>query len=133
MFKMSSRYAHLFLHGDDQYIFVDRLGTGNQGATQKVLHVQSGELRVRKVTYERLKIEGESSQEYGGSENAILTLLQESAHNRGARPNIVQFHGGADIPVSSQDSRSRQETYSKFYNGGIYLYGDSLVPFFILN
>lgn len=43
-------YAPIFKDGADEYIFIQVLGQSIQGQAQLVLHVQSGEYRVRKIS-----------------------------------------------------------------------------------
>ncbi|KAL1880028.1 polo-like kinase 3 [Diaporthe australafricana] len=47
--NLVTRYSHLFVDGEDQYLFVKNLGRGAYSRAQLVLHLQSGELRVRKI------------------------------------------------------------------------------------
>ena len=112
-----TKFCHLFFDGDDQYVFIKSLGEGRSSQAQLVLHVQSRELRVRKVShlpldYEATKIEDREK---------VLFFLQEQAANRGVQPHISCLYSTSDVPAASTGENRAlwsRVCYSKYYNGG---------------
>lgn len=90
------KYSHLFVDGDDDYLFARILGTGEQSYAQLMWRLQSGDLRVRKVSVKQLK---PSEKEEDDTERDILTKLQERAREANAQPNIVRIFSGGDVPA----------------------------------
>lgn len=118
---MTAQYAHLFTSGGDEYLFVKNLGTGFQSSAQLVLHLQSGELCVRKVAKRRLS---EAARQDPDREEAALTVLQGRISRAEPQPNIVRFYKAADV-LSRRESpglpkRWHRESYFQFCNGGKY-------------
>lgn len=91
----------VFKDRNDEYIFVSNLGEGVQGVAQLVLHIQTGEYRVRKA----FNFEDPTSD--ANNEAHVLHILQAKASEIKPRPNIVTFHGSSPGVV-----------YLGFCNGG---------------
>ncbi|KUI67452.1 hypothetical protein VM1G_02920 [Cytospora mali] len=88
------KYAHLFVDGDDQYLFVKSLGNGDQSYAQLMWHLQSGKLRVRK----------------------------ERARKTSVQPNIVHMFSGGNVPARQQKPEDPQKwhrvVWMSYMNGG---------------
>ncbi|KUI53194.1 putative serine/threonine-protein kinase roco8 [Cytospora mali] len=92
--QTTMKYAHLFVDGDDQYLFVKILGNGDQSYAQLMWHLQSGKLRVRK----------------------------ERARKTSVQPNIVHMFSGGDVPARQQNPEDPQKRHRvawvSYMNGG---------------
>ncbi|KAJ0108151.1 hypothetical protein J7T55_007270 [Diaporthe amygdali] len=110
------RFGHVFVEGQDQYLFVKSLGYGASSQAQLVLHVQSGDLLVRKVKTERLC---EAEKNIPDREN-VLFYLQQQAAQRDEQPNIVRLFSANDVwAVQGPGTRLWSRVfYLKYYNGG---------------
>lgn len=112
-----TKFCHLFFDGDDQYVFIKNLGQGRSSQAQLVIHVQTCELRVRKVShlpldYEATKIEDREK---------VLFFLQEQAAKRGVQPHISYLYSTSDVPGASTGENRElwsRVSYSKYCNGG---------------
>lgn len=113
------KYAHLFVDEDDQYLFVKNLGSGAQSYAQLVWHLQSGELRVRKVSVRRLS---HTEKEKDDTERDLLTKLQERARETNLQPNIVRIFSGGDVPARQEQAEGPQKwhrvIWMSYMNGG---------------
>ncbi|POS69026.1 hypothetical protein DHEL01_v212581 [Diaporthe helianthi] len=113
-----TRFCHLFLDGDDQYVFFTSLGYGSTSQAQLVLHVQTSELRVRKVSHLPLD---QAATRIEDSEK-VLFLLREQAAKQGVQPHISHLYSASDVPAASSTGRNSglwsRVSYSKYYNGG---------------
>lgn len=69
-------YVAVFIDGEDQYIYIQSLGQGFQGQAQLVLHVQSGQYRVRKVDFHEQAF-GDIQHSLTHHEGEILEALQQ--------------------------------------------------------
>ncbi|ROV97413.1 hypothetical protein VMCG_06878 [Cytospora schulzeri] len=92
--KTTVKYAHLFVDGDDQYLFATKLGNGAQSYAQLMWHIHSGELRVRK----------------------------ERARVADVEPNIVRIFSGGDVPARQEQAGDPQRwhrvVWMSYMNGG---------------
>lgn len=106
------------MDGGDQYLFVKILGTGSEASAQLVVHLQTGELVVRKVA-KRLLDEEETEVE---DPERILFSLQTQAHKHGIQLKVSHLYSADDEPAPQRrGGRSLQYhrvKYFKFYNGG---------------
>lgn len=111
-------YAHVFVDGEDHYLFVRVLGTGRDASAQLVVHVQTGELFVRKVE-KRLLDDEEKEKE---DNERILFLVQSQARILGVQVNTAHLFSAEDVPASHRRGGQRllyhRVKYFKFYNGG---------------
>lgn len=102
MEPLKTKYAHVFVDGEDQYVFVRVLGTGRDASAQLVIHAQTGELFVRKVD-KRLLDEQETEKE---DNERILFLVQSQARARGVELNTAHLFSAEDIPAPQRRGRS---------------------------
>lgn len=73
-----TRHGHLFVDGQDEYLFVKTLGCGPNSQAQLVLHLQTGELRVRKVTLRHLDKHMKKSED----KEKVIFYQQDQATSR---------------------------------------------------
>lgn len=99
--SLKTRYVPVFKEMHDEYIFIRELGEGAQASAQLVLHLQSGEYRVRKA-FNAMKPGKAATHEAD-----ILQILQVKASEVRSSPNVVTFHGSSPGVV-----------YLGFCNGG---------------
>lgn len=115
---LKMKFGHVFMDGEDQYLFIKILGTGSDATAQLVLHVQTGELVVRKVA-KRLLDEEETEVE---DPERILFLLQTQAHQHGMQLKVSHLYSADDEPApqrrGGRSLRYHRVKYFKFYNGG---------------
>jgi serine/threonine protein kinase len=116
-----TKFCQLFLDGDDQYVFIKLLGQGLSSQAQLVLHVQTGELRVRKVSHQPLKHEDTKIED----REKVLFYLQEQAAMRQVHPHISYLYSAGDVPAAGSTTGGDEDStlwsrvsYSKYYNGG---------------
>ncbi|CAN8105555.1 unnamed protein product [Discula destructiva] len=118
--SLPDRFVPVFLIGDDEYIFIQILGEGIQGQAQLVLHVQSGEYRVRKVfKHKHTFVEIDDSAEK--NEGRILEFLQTEASKSQMSPNIVTIHGSSNVVLATENTQDRMYMaviYLFYCNGG---------------
>lgn len=116
--NLVTRFGHLFTDRDDQYLFVKNLGRGASSRAQLVLHCQSGELRVRKVSLRYLD-ENDIKVE---DREKVLFYLQEQAAKKRLQPNISHLFSASDVLASPSQESGRnlwsRVQYMKYYNGG---------------
>lgn len=111
-----TRFCHLFLDGADQYLFVKNLGFGAKSQAQLVLHLQTGELRVRKVSLKPLN-ENETKVE---DKEKVLFYLQQEAAKLGLQPHMAHLFSATDVPAAPGKGKGKwaRVSYMKYYNGG---------------
>lgn len=115
------RYGHMFVNGEDRYLFVNHLARGAQSHVQLVVKVSGpiGELLIRKVTMYRLK---SSVLPYEDNELMAVLHLQEQAQKADLQPNIISIYSFQDVessPVPTCHSRCiHRVSYMRYYNGG---------------
>lgn len=118
MEPLETKYGHVFVDGEDQYLLVRVLGIGMEASAQLVMHVQTGELVVRKVD-KRLLDEREREKE---DPERILFLVQSQARLRGVQPNTARLLSAQDVPAAPRRGAGKllyhRVKFSKFYNGG---------------
>lgn len=118
MEPLEAKYAHVFVDGEDQYLFVRVLAIGMEASAQLVIHVQTGELVVRKVD-KRLLTERETEKQ---DPERILFLVQSQARLRGFKPNTAHLLSADDVPAPQRKGGRgllyHRVKYFKFYNGG---------------
>lgn len=120
----TSRYARVFSQRGKEYLYVDQLGMGRRGIVQRILHFQSGEGFVRKVSHPRLPAPKDSTSA-PDLESALNDYFKTNFPGRGQLPNIAEpldytvvrypFTGGLD---STGNDRISHVLYYKFYNLG---------------
>lgn len=112
------KFGHIFMDGEDQYLFIKIQGYGSQASAQLVLHVQTGELVVRKVA-KYLLDEQEIEEE---DPERVLFLLQAQAHQHGMQLKVAHLYSASDEPTPQRrGGRSllyHRVRYFKLYNGG---------------
>lgn len=91
-----TRYGPVFQDGDDIYIFIQVLGEGIQAQAQLVLHVQSGEYRVRKIS-KHMQTTEQIQDSPEKNERDILEFLNAQAVNSTESPRIVTLHGSSKV------------------------------------
>lgn len=108
----------LFTDGEDQYLYIDDLGSGAESIAHRVLHVQTGEERVRKVS--RRHFTQDEAEFTADIEARALALVQTTAKARGVpQPNIVYLHSKQDILMGREPvPRYARVAYSRLCNGG---------------
>jgi hypothetical protein len=113
-------YGHVFLSGDDQYLFIKNLGSGKDAVAQLVLRVPTGEFVVRKVDKRLLK-ESETENE---DPEKILFKLQSRTCQDGLPPNVSHLYSAADEPEpprqGDRKSLYHRVRYYRLYNGGTF-------------
>ncbi|KAK1763745.1 kinase-like domain-containing protein [Phialemonium atrogriseum] len=113
------KFAHLFKEGEDSYLFVDRLGDGCFSHAQKVWHVQSRKIMVRKVRHRRLESKDVTEPD---TEVRTLSLLEKAPSMPGITPRLAKLRAYADIPRVTRLPGSplswTRVSYWDFYNGG---------------
>lgn len=113
-----TKYCHLFLDGEDGYVYLTTLGYGRASQAQLVLHIPTCELRVRKVSHFHLDRE---ATEIEDSEK-LLFSLQEQAIKQGVQPHISYLYSASDVPAAGTKAEDcelwSRISYSKYYNGG---------------
>ncbi|KAG6365666.1 hypothetical protein INS49_007277 [Diaporthe citri] len=118
MESLETKYGHLFVDGEDQYLFVRVLGIGMEASAQLVVHVQTGELVVRKVDKRLLDTREKEKQD----PERILFLVQSQARLRGVQPNTAHLLSADDVPAPQRRGGKKllhhRVKYFKFYNGG---------------
>ncbi|KAK7698537.1 hypothetical protein SLS64_012405 [Diaporthe eres] len=109
-------FCHLFLDAGDQYLFVKDLGYGAHSQAQLVQHLQTGELRVRKVSRRHLD-EKEKKKE---DREKVLFYLQEQAAKLGIQPHIAHLFSANDVPAAEGASKGKwsRVAYMRYCNGG---------------
>lgn len=109
-------FCHLFLDGEDQYLFVKNLGFGVYSQAQLVLHLQTGELRVRKVSRRQL----DEQQMKKEDREKVLFYLQEQAAKLGIQPHIAHLFSANDVPAAqgADEGKWSRVAYLRYYNGG---------------
>lgn len=112
----TTRFCHLFLDGDDQYLFVKNLNFGANSQAQLVLHLQTGELRVRKVSRRYL----DDQQKKKEDREKVLVYLQEQAAKLGIQPHIAHLFSANDVPAAqgAGEGKWSRVAYMRYYNGG---------------
>ncbi|KAG6365671.1 hypothetical protein INS49_007282 [Diaporthe citri] len=112
----ATSFCHLFLDGEDQYLFVKNLGSGAYSQAQLVLHLQTGELRVRKVSRRHLDEEEKKKED----REKVLFYLQEQAAKLGVQPPIAHLFSAHDVPAAQGMGKGKwsRVAYMKYYNGG---------------
>lgn len=117
MESLEMKYCHVFMDGEDQYLFIKILGSGMYATAQLILQVQTGELVVRKVEKRRLD-ELEKEEE---DPERILFLIQSQARQRGLQPNVSHLYSADDEPAPQRRGGRKllyhRVRYFKFYNG----------------
>lgn len=117
--EMTGKFGHVFTDGEDQYLYIKVIGSGADGIAQLVLHVQTGELVVRKV--ERLLLTQEQTQEE--DPERILFSIQSQARQRGMQLNISYLQSADEVPTPptrGQQLLYHRVKYFNFYNGGTF-------------
>ncbi|KAH8781033.1 hypothetical protein F5883DRAFT_516390 [Diaporthe sp. PMI_573] len=118
MESIEMKFGHVFMDGEDQYLFIKILGSGLYATAQLVLQVQTGELVVRKVD-KRLFDELEKQEE---DPERILFQVQSQARQRGLQPNVSHLYSADDKPApqrrGGRELLYHRVRYFKFYNGG---------------
>lgn len=118
MKTIETKYAHVFVNGEDQYLFVKLLAVGSEANAQLVVNARTSELLVRKVGHDLLN---ERDREKEDPEK-ILFLLQSQARLRGGvQPNLAHLQAAEDVPAPQESDGSllyHRVKYFKFYNGG---------------
>lgn len=111
-----TRFCHLFLDGEDQYLFVKNLGFGENSQAQLVLHLQTGELRVRKVSRTYLDEDEKNTED----REKVLFYLQEQAAKLGIQPHIGHLFSANDVPAAQGAGKGKwsRVAYLRYYNGG---------------
>ncbi|KUI73085.1 Serine/threonine-protein kinase Nek6 [Cytospora mali] len=115
------RYGHIFVDGDDQYLFVSHLARGAQCHVQLVVKVspQAGELLIRKVAIHRLESPMLISED---NESRAGLYLQEQARLTQVQPNIVHLYSVNNVesfPIPIGHPRHvHRVSYMRYYNGG---------------
>jgi hypothetical protein len=109
------RFAHAFKQGNDNYLFMQRLGSGSNNEAQLVKHVQTGEVVVRKVSSRRLTPEEASKPD---NEITMRKYLSQAGPVEGSQPRLAQLISYSDIPVRTESPKLSRVSYWKFYNGG---------------
>lgn len=123
-------YAHLFKDGTDNYLFIRHLGAGVSCHTQLVRHLESGQVRVRKVLHRRLPLGhemvgptrigrgGEAGPDDQFTNDArIANILASHALNRAIILRVPAVLSDATIPDPDSGKTSRV-SYWSFCNGG---------------
>lgn len=112
----TTRFCHLFLDGEDQYLFVKDLGYGANSQAQLVLHLQTGELRVRKVSRRNL----DKNEKKKEDREKVLFYLQEQAAKLGIQPHIAHLFSANDVPTAQGAGKGKwsRVAYMRYYNGG---------------
>lgn len=92
------------------------LRCGAHSQAQLVLHLQTGELRVRKVSVLRLKEEDKET----GNREKVLFYLQDEATKLGVQPHIAHLISLNDVPAGQFEGKETYSrvSYMKYYNGG---------------
>lgn len=103
-------YGPVFKDGDNEYIFIQSLGEGIQGQAQLVLHVQSGEYGVRKISKEMQTID-EIKDSTAKNEYDTLEFLNGQAAHTTETPRIVTVHGSSKVAVHMPDAKGREQLY----------------------
>lgn len=111
-----TRFSHMFIDGADQYLFVKNLELGSCSQAQLVLHLQTGELRVRKVSREHLDEDEKKSED----REKVLFYLQQQAQKLGIQPHIAQLFSTNDVPAAqgAGEGKWSRVLYMPYYNGG---------------
>ncbi|ROV95422.1 hypothetical protein VMCG_08484 [Cytospora schulzeri] len=115
------RYGHLFVDGEDQYLFAGYLARGSQCQVQLVVKVspQRGELLIRKVTIHRLESPRSMSED---QEHMAALHIWEEAQRAQVQPNIVRLYSAKNIESSPRPTHHsryvHRVTYMRYYNGG---------------
>lgn len=112
-----TKYAHVFVSGEDQYLFVRLLAVASESNAQLVVNARTGELLVRKVG-NRLLNEREREKE---DPERILFLLQSQARLRGVQSNLAHLLAAEDVPAPQESDGGllfHRVKCFKFYNGG---------------
>lgn len=110
------RFCHLFLDETDEYLFVKDIGCGSHSRVQLVLHLQTRELRVRKVSIHHL----DEKEKKIKDREKVLFHLQEQAAKLGTHPHIVHLYSANDVPTAAKAGKRRwsRVIYMKYYDGG---------------
>lgn len=98
-----TRFCHLFLDGADQYLFVKNLDCGAHSQAQLVIHLQSGELRVQKVSLKRLNNQDKEKEDG----EKVLFYLQEQAVKLGIQPHIVHLFSANNAPAAQKAGKGK--------------------------
>lgn len=108
----------MFVDGEDQYLYVRTLGIGMEASAQLVIHVQTGDLVMRKVNkhlIEELETESDDPER-------VLFLIQSQARLHGVQPNIALLYSADDVPSPHVSDNSKllyhRVKYFRYYNGG---------------
>lgn len=110
------RFCHLFFDETDEYLFIKELNHGSHSRAQLVLHLQTGERRVRKVSIYHLNEEEKKIED----REKVLFHLQEQAAKLGTHPHIVHLYSANDVPAAPKAGKKRwaRVVYMKYYDGG---------------
>lgn len=118
MASQEKKYGHVFVDGEDQYLLIRVLGIASEASAQLVVHVQTGELIVRKVNKLLLNEQEKEKQD----PERILFLVQSQARLQGVEPNVIQLYSAEDVPAPPRRGSGKllyhRVKYFKFYNGG---------------
>lgn len=118
MESVETRYGHVFVDGEDHYLFVRVLGIGMEASAQLLVHVQTGDLVVRKAEKRLLDEWGTEKQD----PERILFLVQSQARLRGIQPNTAHLLSADDVPAPQRRGGQKlfyhRVKYFRFYNGG---------------
>lgn len=87
MEPLETKYAHVFVDGEDKYVLIKVLATASEASAQLVVHAQTGDLFVRKVG-KFLLDEGQKEKQ---DPERILFLLQSQARLRGVQLNTAHL------------------------------------------
>ncbi|KAG8161391.1 hypothetical protein KVR01_008378 [Diaporthe batatas] len=112
------KFGHLFIDGEDQYLLIKTIGSGADAIAQLVLHVQTGELVVRKVGNVLLN----EDQIHREDPERVLFALQSQARERGVQPSISHLQSADEVPTpqkrEGQELLYHRVKYYDYYNGG---------------
>lgn len=118
MASLETKFGHVFTNGEDQYLFIKIVGSGADASAQLALHVQTGELIVRKVGRRLLNLEQVQQED----PERILFSLQAQAQQRGVQPNVSYLQSANELPTpqrqEGKESLYHRVKYFNFYNGG---------------
>lgn len=111
-----TRFCHMFIDGSDRYLFVKNLELGSCSQAQLVLHLQTGELRVRKVSREHL----DENEKQSEDREKVIFYLQQQAQKLGIQPHIAQLFSTNDVPAAqgAGEGKWSRVLYMPYYNGG---------------
>lgn len=111
-----TRFCHLFVDEADRYLFVKNLALGSYSRAQLVLHLRTGELRVRKVSCEYL----DEDEKNGEDREKVLFYLQEQAEKLGVQPHIARLISANDVTAAQGAGKVQwsRVSYMPYYNGG---------------